>query len=57
MSVIEATGRVVATIIDADVIPGTYALPINVDALSNGTYLLTTSFGGQRAVQTLSVVK
>jgi hypothetical protein len=57
MSLVEATGRVVATIIDADVVPGTYALPVRVDGLANGMYLLSTTFGTAHAVQTLTVVK
>ena len=57
MTLIEPTGRVVATIFDADVLPGTFALPVRVDGLANGTYLLSTTFGTEQAVQTISVVK
>jgi hypothetical protein len=55
--VTDVTGKTVATLVDADVMPGMHEFMLDASGLSNGTYLVTTILGNERTSQTISIVK
>jgi hypothetical protein len=53
LTITDETGRIVSTIHDATLAPGSYALPAHVDGLPRGTYRATLSAGRERVSQLL----
>jgi hypothetical protein len=57
MTLIDASGSAVATIVDAELQSGEYGLTIDTGMLSSGVYMLNTVSGSTRHVQSIIVVK
>lgn len=57
VDLIDMTGRVVMTLVDRDLVPGTYTLPFDASALETGAYTITISTRTQRMSNRFSVVR
>ena len=57
LSVYDALGRRVASLVDAALAPGKHSVSLNATALSAGVYTIRLSAGGSESVRSMTVVK
>ncbi len=54
---VDATGRVVRTVVDSELAAGVTRLPVNTTDLATGAYLLRVDASGDRAIRRLTVAR
>ena len=57
MTLVDASGSVVATIVNQTMSAGSHRIQIEAARYSSGAYMLQTVVGGARQIQTMMIVK